>query len=558
MLHRLTPMGLALLMGCTGSIGDGGLPTDAPAEGEQPVDCSVMRPGRAPMRRLTRNEYDNTVAFLFDDASRPATRLMDDERGVVSADARTVTTLLANQYMVTAEDVSERATEDLDALLPCDRGVDSEDACAQAFVAQTGRRAFRRPVSTDESERLMTLFQVLRDEQGFRGGVRGVIEAMLQSPAFLYRVELPAATADAIVRLDAYQLATRLAFLLWQSAPDDALLDRAEAGDLDTDAGVASVASEMLTDARAEPAIQAFFHHYLELDQLDELTKDEATFPDFNPEIAELMGQETEAFVREVLSEESGDWRTLLTADWTMLNGPLAEYYGIEGVTGDDFVRVDVDPNYHSGLLTHGSVMATRGRSNSTHPVHRGMFVRAKLLCGDVPDVPEGLVIDPPDPDPTLTYREQLVEHRSEAYCASCHALMDPLGFAFEHFGGDGRFRLDDNGLDIDATGDIVGSDVNGSFDGAPDLAQHVIASEQAQECFGGALFEFGIGRALQREDQCSVQTMMESFHDEGFDVRRLLVSLTQTEAFLHRVVDQDQFPSPPLGMMEAVEGGER
>ncbi|MEO0323924.1 MAG: DUF1588 domain-containing protein [Myxococcota bacterium] len=208
-----------------------------------------------------------------------------------------------------------------------------------------------------------------------------------------------------------------------------------------------------------------------------------------------------------------------------------------------------LDGAYHSGLLTQGSIAASRGRATGTDPVHRGMFVRGKLLCGDVPDVPEGLQLDAPDPDPTLTYREQLEEHRSDPVCASCHVLMDPLGFALEHFDGDGRFRADDRGLPIDATGEIVASDVNGFFDGAPELAARLAESDQARACFGEAYLAFQAGRAFDpARDGCSLQALMDRFVAGELSLRELMVGMTQTDAFLYRVADQDTLPVPPLG----------
>lgn len=518
-----------------------------PGPGPEPVNCTELNPGRSPLRRLTINEYDNTIEYLFGDASRPAERLIDDERGVVSADARIVSELIAGQYMNAAEDISLRATEDLDELLGC--GGVNDEACVRGFVESQGRLSYRRPLESGEVDALVEVFNVIAGEFDTRSGVRAVIEAMLQSPSFLYRVEIPALDAGPIVRLSGYEVATRLSYLLLQTSPTDALLTRAAAGELDTDEGVEAVARELLAGAGASTAIESFFHHYLELDKLDGLTKDTDTFPDYNEEIGRLFEAETAAFVAEIIESENGDWRELLTADWTMMNGALSEYYRQGDVSGDEFVRVPLDGRYHSGFITQGSITATRGRSDSTDPVHRGMFVRAKLLCGMIPDVPEGLQIEAPDPDPTLTYREQLEEHRANEDCAVCHRLMDPLGFSMEFFGGDGRYRENDNGLEIDATGEIVGSDSNGTFDGVPELAERVIASQEAQACFGEAFFEFGAGRAVSDQDDCTLANMLGSFSEGEFDIRELIVGLTQTEAFLYRVVDQDQFPAPPLSV---------
>ena len=559
-VRRLTLLLLALclaagLAACNGSIGasvdDPGTGTGTgpgPGPGRE-LDCSELTPGRSPLRRLTLNEYDNSIEALFGDTTRPADRLIDNERHVVSADARIVSELIAGQYMSAAEDISLRATEDLDGLLACEGA--NDEACVRRFIERQGRLTYRRPLESAETDALANVFRVIAGEFDTRSGVRAVIEAMLQSPYFLYRVEIPATDEGPIVRLSGYEVATRLSYLLLQTSPSDALLARAEAGELDTDAGVEAVARELLRDERAGAAIESFFRHYLELDRLEGLTKDAETFPDYSDEIARLFEAETTAFVAEVLRSEAGDWRQLLTADWTMMNGALSEYYGIGDVSREvsEFVRVPLDGRYHSGFITHGSIAATRGRSDSTDPVHRGMFVRAKLLCGTIPDVPEGLQIEAPDPDPTLTYREQLEEHRANEECAVCHRLMDPLGFSMEHFGGDGRFREDDNGLVIDATGEILGSDSNGTFDGVPELAERVVASAEAQACFGEAFFEFGAGRALSDQDGCSVQSMLSAFRGGTFDIRELIIGLTQTQAFLHRVVDQDQFPSPPLGV---------
>ena len=186
--------------------------------------------------------------------------------------------------------------------------------------------------------------------------------------------------------------------------------------------------------------------------------------------------------------------------------------------------------------------MATRARSYESSPVHRGMFVRGNLLCGIVPDVPENLEVDPPDPDPSLPPRERLAEHRADPMCGSCHRQIDPLGFAFEHFDGDGRFRPTENGLAIDATGLMVDSDVDGEFDGAVELAEKLTGSQEAQACFASTLFENAQGRATDHDDGCSMEHLLTEFQGSDFDVRELMVAITQTDAFLYRVADQDTF----------------
>lgn len=540
-----TPLG-----GCTGSIGPGMNDPDDPDDPDdpEPIDCTQVRPGKAPLRRLTVREYDNTVRDLLGDTSQPASRLIDDERGVTSAEARIVTSLLAEQYMAAAEDIAETATSDLAGLLECDRAVEGDDACARGFIEQLLPRAYRRPASTTEVDTMMLLHTTLAGEQGYREGIRAVVEAVLQSPDFLYRVEVVPTDGEPVVRLDGYEVATRLSYLFWATMPDTDLYDAAVAGELDTAEGVEREARRLLADERAEPAIQAFFAHYLELDELDEVTKDPDVFPTFNSEIAELMRHETEAFVHEVMfaPDASGSWEDLLTAPWSMMNAQLAEYYGVSGPSGEDFERVELDPAHHSGLLTHGGLLAARARTYESSPIHRGMFVRGQVMCDIVPDVPEGIEVTPPDPDPDLTTRERLAEHRAVEPCASCHKQIDPLGFAFEHFDGAGRFRPTENGLPIDASGFVVDSDLGEDewdevpFDGAVDLAGQLVTSPDTQECFSRRWFEYAYGRAEQREDACSINVLNEAFRGSSFDIRELLVALTQTDAFLYRVADQD------------------
>ncbi|MEO0323923.1 MAG: DUF1592 domain-containing protein [Myxococcota bacterium] len=328
---------LALALGCTGAIeAPAAGPVEAPGTRPRRLACDAISPGRSPLQRLTRVQYDRAIEDLFGDATRPATRLVDGERGEVNADARIVSTTLANQYLLAAEDVSERATADLEAFLGCEASA----ACMDAWLTRRGRLVFRRPLSDTEHEALGALYRTVEGEFGAQQGTRAVLEAMLQSPAFLYRVEIPEEEALAggadIVRLGAYALATRLAFALWQSTPDAELLDRAEAGDLDDDDGVAAVAREMLADPRAEAGMLAFFEHYLDLGQLDGLTKDPATFPDFDATIPPLLRQETEQFLLAVFRSEDASWEELLTADWTMMNGALSAYYGLGEVRGPD------------------------------------------------------------------------------------------------------------------------------------------------------------------------------------------------------------------------------
>ncbi len=508
------------LVGCSGTVGPDDRCGDEPA------------PGRAPLRRLTVVEYDNTVRDIFGDATRPAERLIDPERGALNADARNITPLIAEQYLAAAEDIAGRAVEGLEGLLQWDRTTTGDAACAGQLVDRLGPRLFRRPLTAVERTELLALHGAVAAELGFEDGVRAVLEVLLQSPQFLYRLELT--TGDSIARLDGYQIATRLSYFLWNTTPDPELLRAAGAGELDSDAGVELHTRRMLEHPRSERATRRFFETWLELESVEGAVKDEQIFPDFNARIAELMRRETEEFVGAVMVDNGGDWRTLVSAPWTMLNDELAAYYGVPLPGTDEFVRVDVDPAFHAGVLTQGAVLVSRDRPYETSPVHRGMFLRANLVCGDVPDVPEGLDVTPPDPDPSKTTRERLTEHRADPVCASCHDQIDPLGFTLEHFDGAGRFRATENGLPIDASGFVADSDFEGSVNGAVELAQGLMGSNEAHACFVKQWFRYAHARGEQDTDQCTIDRLTRQFRDSEFDIRELMVAVTLSDAFLY------------------------
>lgn len=542
------------LASCTGVIHDPSyMQGDGPRGGPgEELTCETPEPGRSPLRRLTREELDETLLDLLGDATRPANRLLPVETvGGFSnnADVRTMSALVAEQLMALAEETAQRASADLPRLLGCDPDAEADggDACFATFLARFGRRAYRRPLDADETARLAAVFSTSRERWGVRVGVELALEAMLMSPDFLYRVERPdpSAVAGDVVRLDPWQLASRLSYLFVGSTPDDELLDAAASGGLADAEGIETQARRLLDDPRAGDVMIRFFDEWLDLRQLEGLTKDPVLHPEYTEELAPLFREETHAFLREVLATEGGAFPLLLTADWSMMNRELAAYYGVEGPAGDAFERVELDGSRAAGILTQASFLATRAKSFETSPVHRGMFVRAGLLCGTVPPPPEGVRPIAPDPDPDLTMRERLRQHREDPNCNGCHRQMEPLGFAFEHFDAVGRWRDEENGLPVDATGEIVDSDVDGTFDGASALGERLASSRQVSDCMAQQWFRYGQGRRESADvDACSLAQLADAFAEGGQDLRELAVALTQTDAFLFRRVEA---PGPEL-----------
>ncbi len=540
-VHLIAVLGLVVL-GCTGAIG---------ATGENAVNDNVAKSlcvVDTPIRRLTRFEYNNTVRDLLGDDTDPADILPPEEEVAGfnnQAGALTTSDLLIEQYMKVAEDVSARAVANMNTLMPdCDPAVDGADACALTFIQDFGRRAYRRPLAQAEIDRLKAVFDwALADESlgRFEDGIQVVIEAALQSPSFLYRPELGAETPveGDVVPFTSWEMATKLSYMLWNTMPDAELFDAAEADQLATREQIAAHATRMLNDDKARDLIRNFHTQWLMLTHLDSVTKDTNVYPAFSASLRPLWKEEVQRFIEHVILEGDGSLQTLLTADYSFMNEELAGFYGddvAEAVTGPEFRRVQLDPSRRAGFLSSAGVMATHANLNQSSPVFRGKFVREQLMCDTLPLPPNDLVIEPPQLDPEKTTKEQFEEIGNNPACGGCHSLMNPIGFIFEHYDGIGQWRDQQNGKPIDATGEVVATDdIDGTYDGAVELAAALANSTQVQECLTSQWFRFAYNRTVTEGDTCSMEQLNDVFRASGFDVKALLVALTQTNAFLYR-----------------------
>ncbi|MGB8330520.1 MAG: DUF1592 domain-containing protein, partial [Polyangiales bacterium] len=505
-------MGLVFVLGCTGSISGGG---------ERAVNDTVAKSlcvVDTPIRRMTRFEYNNTVRDLLGDTSNPADVLPPEEEVAGfnnQAAALTSSDLLIEQYMKVAEEISARAVRDLDSLMPdCDPVLDGEDTCALSFIESFAKRAFRRPVSQAEVARLKTVFDWAVNDPDlgrFEDGIQVVIEATLQSPSFLYRPELGAETTieGDVVPFTSWEMATKLSYMLWNTMPDGELFAAAEADELRTKEQIAAQATRMLEDDKARDLIRNFHTQWLLLTQLDTITKDSGVYPAYDGSLRSLWKQEIQTFVEQVILEGDGRLETLLTADYGFMNEDLASFYGddvVDSVTGSAFQRVQLDPERRAGLLTSAGLLATHANANQSSPVFRGKFVREQLMCNTLPPPPADLVVVPPELDPDKTTKEQFEEIGANPACAGCHTLMNPIGFIFEHYDGIGQWRDQQNGKQIDATGEVIQTDdIDGLYDGAPELASALAGSTQVQECVASQWFRFAYNRTVSPEDSCSV-----------------------------------------------------
>ncbi len=532
---------------------DGGLTTP---------DCvtGTPNPGRSPLRRLSLAEYATTVNDLLgvDTSSAlstfPPDQLLATQGAGFSnnADALEVSALLANAYMTAAETFATAAVgSNLPTLLGCDPT--KGDACAQQFITAFGRRAFRRPLTAAESTTFFNVYKTgstAPEGSSFADGISLALEAFLQSPNFLYRVErgLPASANATVAPVSSFEMATRLSYFFWGSCPNDALLDVAQANQLQTPAQVKAEVQLMLMDPRAKTAVSNFHSEWLNLGAISGLVMDPTMFPTWTPAIATDLYNEAQTFVDQVFWSD-GRSDTLFGAPYSYLNPELAGFYGISPPSGTAFTQVPLNPAQRAGVLTLGGILATNSMPNQSNPVLRGKFVREQLLCQQMPAPPANLVITVPQVAPGSTTRQRFAQHEAQATCAGCHILMDGMGLGFEHYDAAGRWRDTDQGLPIDDSGQVAGgTDVDGPFNGGVELAKKFVQSEDVRQCLIKQWFRYANGRTelstpasttptsgVQPSDSCTLERLDQAFETSGHDMRDLRVQIAVSDAFLYR-----------------------
>ena len=534
---------------CLGNIGDPTLPPDTTGGPDPQPACIAgqVEPGPSPIRRMTRFEYNNTVRDLLGDTSDQADTFGAEEEALGfnnNAANLVVSDQLANKYMLAAEAISANVTAPgaMSAILPCDPAVAGAEACAKQFIEAFGRRAFRRPLSQEEKDAFFAVYQVgaaeVDEPDPFRVGVQLVIQAALQAPAFLYRVEMgQAPDGDAtFVKLTHHEMASRLSYFLWGTMPDQELFDAADAAKLGTKEEIEQQARRMLADPKAHDAISEFHTQWLDYNRIGNITKDAALFPDYSPAIGTMMREEMNAFIDHAVFDDGGGFATLMTAPASYMPPELATFYGLpvpDGAQPGQPIKIDLDPTQRGGLLTMGALMTINAHTNQTSPVHRGKLVREQFLCYLMPPPPPNVDATPPEPLEGQTAKDRFKAH-AQGTCAGCHTYMDPIGCGFENFDSVGRYRTKEGSEPIDATGSVFDSDVP-DFKDAVDLVNKMADSQDVQQCYVKEWVRVGYGRGEAKVDACTIETLNKTFDDKGGDIRELLVALTQTDAFLYR-----------------------
>jgi hypothetical protein len=419
----------------------------------------------------------------------------------------------------------------------CEPGNAAAETCATTILEKLARRAYRRPVGDDDVEPLLRFFREGASGGSFEAGIQLALKRLLVSPEFLFRVEQDPAGVEAneAYAIGDFELASRLSFFLWSSIPDETLLAAAEAGEL-RDAGFRErQVRRMLADPRADAFIENFAGQWLFLRNLDATVPVQSFFPDFDDTLRGDLRRETELFFASIVREDRSAL-DLLDADYTFLNERVAEHYGVPGVKGAHFRRVRWEENHpRRGLLGHGSILSVTSYPDRTSPVIRGKWILENLLGTPPPTPPPDVpgLVETDGAGVELTMRERLSRHRADPACASCHALMDPLGFALENFNAVGQWRtVGDAGEAIDAAGAMPDG---AALEGVEGLKQALESSDLFLTTMTEKLLTYALGRGVEHYDMPTVRAIVRdaALHDYRFSV--FVLGIVESPAFTMR-----------------------
>jgi hypothetical protein len=447
-----------------------------------------------------------------------------------------VTELGAEKFLGAAEEVALAVAEKIGDLLPCAKTT-KDDACLAGFVADFARRAYRRPPTDAEREVLVGLAAKAKGDAAFADSIALVVSAVLQSPQFLYRSEVGREVEPSVFALTDHEIAARLSYLLWDTMPDATLASAADRGELGSGAAIRAQAERMLGDPRAARTLGRFTREWLHTRAVGPDDKDD---PAMTPALATAFDRELQLFAEGAFLSPEGSLATLLAGRRTRVNRTLAAFYGLplEGRTEDRFDEVELDRGQRAGILTLPAFLAAQSHAGTTSYVLRGVAVRKRVLCEELPDPPANAQAMVPATPASATEHEKSAAVRGQAVCAGCHNLIDPVGLAFESYDPLGRFRARlPDGRAIPTAGDVphAADDVRGAFDGVPALAERLSTSGTARRCVSRQWFRFAHGRVDGAADRCAIDRLEGKLVGGGGRLRSLVLALTEDDAFRFR-----------------------
>lgn len=558
-------VGAALLTGCVGKVepppggtpgGTGAVPGTGPGAGTGngtginpggsggiagPVgpatSCAPGIPATSQLPRLTRLQYDNTIKELLGLDTQPSSMLAPDTTGSVDQRAwdgfQAAADSLSQAVIATAASKAK--------VIPCAPSGDGA-ACAKTFIDTFGKRAFRRPLTADETARFNALYTnrtMLTAAGTFDQAAQMLIKAFLMSPSFLIKGETSEATPEnGAYLLNGYEVASRLSYMLWNSMPDDALFTAAAGGQLNTSAGILTQAQRMLKDPRARAMVGAFHQTYAHMGEgtrWADYARDTTLYPNFDKALIPMLAEETRRFFDYLTFDKNGTFKDLLTSPVAFVNASLAPIYGVTGSYGTDYTMVTLDKATRSGVFTRAGFLAAYSLFNRPSPILRGAFIQKEVLCTTIAPPPPG-VEGTPLPTTGATNRERVDQQTAGAECATCHhTVINPTGYTLENYDAIGAYQPNEAGMPVNATADVIIDGKTVSVNGPVDLMNKVAASAQAQSCYAQKWVESAYQRVLTPQDVCTVQNLATKVGQDGYPIVSLIAELTQSQSFRYR-----------------------
>ncbi len=417
-----------------------------------------------------------------------------------------------------------------------------EQRAAETILAHLMKRAFRRPITKEDVDKRLAFYHEGRQSGDFEAGIKRALESILVSPEFLFRIEREPKSVPpgGVYQISDIELASRLSFFIWSSLPDEELLDLAIANRLSRNETLSEQVHRMLKDPRSQSLVDNFASQWLHLRNLDGVTPDLRLFPDFDHNLRTAFRQETELFISSILREDRSIL-DLLKADYTYLNERLAHHYNIPGIFGSRFRRVSLDPKYNrGGLLRQGSILTVTSYATRTSPVIRGNWVLENILGTPAPPPPPNVpALEDNKVDASLPMRERLAEHRANPACASCHNLMDPVGFALENFDAVGRWRQFENGAPIDVSGGLPDGRV---FSGIHNLEKGLLERpELFVHTLTKKLMIFALGRGVDAHDSPAIRQIVAEAKAADFRLSSIVLGIAKSLPFQMRVKSNEE-----------------
>lgn len=525
--EELTPL---LVLGQDAAVSDtAAAPAPAPLVPSAPV-----------LKRLTRAQYVNSLRDLLGPGIVPPSATEPDlaQSGflAVGAARTSISPRGVEQYESGAFSMAAQVMDEPDrraALMPCAPRHVVDDECARAFVRTFGLRAWRRPLTVAEEDGLVAIARAAAEALGdFHTGLQYPLAALLQSPNFLFRVEVGEADPGrpGLLRYTSWEMASRLSYFLWNTTPDEALLDAAARDELVTDAGLRAEVGRLLADERARSAVRGFFSELLRLHELDRVVKDPNIYHHYSPDLGASAREETLRVIEHLVFDEEADVRDLFTTRTTFVDRRLAAIYNVPAPAREGFARIELPADGpRAGYFGQVSFLALFAHPVSSSATLRGKFVRQTLLCGEIPPPPSDVNTALPEPSPELpTLKERVVVHLTNPACSSCHLLMDPIGLGFEQFDGIGHFRPLENGAVVDPASELDGVD----YADARQLASIVRDHPDTGPCMVRNLYRYATGNVEGRGEGQAIDALAETFEAEGFQLKALMEAMVLSPIF--------------------------